>query len=90
MNRLLLSLGADANLIKAFWVKSPVFGFHWHYHSELEITCVKQGRGNRLVADNVSPFAAGDFVFMGSNVPHTWVSDDEFNSAGQAMEVAVL
>ena len=27
-----------------YWVKSDFFGFHWHYHPEMEITCVKKGR----------------------------------------------
>lgn len=81
---------SESKLIHAFWVNSPKFGFHWHYHSELEITCVKQGRGTRLVGDNMNPFAAGDFVFMGSNLPHTWISDDDFNQSPDQMEVAVL
>ncbi len=85
-----LDLLAENNLIRAFWIDVPSFGFHWHYHPELEITCVRQGRGTRMVGDNVSPFSSGDFVFMGSNLPHTWISDDDFNSSPQHMEVAVL
>ena len=85
-----LNLQSAADAIKAFWVHSPFFGFHWHYHPELEITCVKRGRGTRMVGDNVSPFSEGDFVFLGSNLPHTWISDDDFKSSEEQMEVAVL
>lgn len=85
-----LGLAENKSAIDAFWVNTPKFGFHWHYHPELEITCVKQGRGTRMVGDNVSPFEAGDFVLMGSNLPHTWISDDDFNTSNFNMEVAVL
>ena len=85
-----LGFETESNKIHSFWVNAPQFGFHWHYHPELEITCVKNGRGTRLVGDNVNPFEEGDFVFMGSNLPHTWVSDDDFNQSSEKMEVAVL
>ena len=29
-----------------FWVCAKVFGFHWHYHPEIEICYVRQGRVN--------------------------------------------
>ena len=85
-----LSIEHESHSIRAFWVRSPKFGFHWHYHPEFEISCVKRGRGTRLVGDNVSPFDDGDFVFLGSNLPHTWISDDDFNQTPGDMEVAVL
>ena len=85
-----LGLAENNEKIDAFWVNTPKFGFHWHYHPEIEITCVKQGRGTRMVGDNVSSFEAGDFVLMGSNLPHTWISDDDFNESTVNMEVAVL
>ena len=85
-----LGLKSEKSLIHAFWIKVSKFGFHWHYHPELEITCVKRGRGTRLVGDNVSPFSDGDFVFLGSHLPHTWISDDDFNASPDQMEVAVL
>ena len=82
--------GPEQGLYRAFWVRSPKFGFHWHYHSEYEITCVKHGNGTRMVGDNVSTFEDGDVVFLGSNLPHTWISDDDFNLSEDIMEVAVL
>ncbi len=85
-----LQLASENTFVRAFWIQVPKFEFHWHYHPELEITCVKRGRGTRLVGDNVSPFEDGDFVFMGSNLPHTWVSDDDFNESSDDMKVAVL
>ncbi len=80
--------GTEAML--CYWVHAPKFGFHWHYHPELEITFVQKGRGIRMVGDNVSYFEEGDFVFLGSNLPHTWISDDDFNEQKDQMEVIVL
>ena len=73
-----------------YWVRSPFFGFHWHYHPELEITYVHHGQGIRLVGNNVGNFSSGDFVFLGSNLPHTWISDDDFKQKPDNMEVVVL
>jgi AraC-like DNA-binding protein/quercetin dioxygenase-like cupin family protein len=76
--------------LRCYWVKAPHFGFHWHYHPEIEITYVHKGHGIRLVGDNVNYFEAGDFVFLGSDLPHTWISDDDFNKKTDQMEVIVL
>ena len=85
-----LGFEPGAQLIDAFYLEVPYFGFHWHYHPELEITCVRNGRGTRLVGDHVSTFGPGDCVLMGSNLPHTWISDDDFNHSDEMMEVVVL
>ncbi|MEO1261699.1 MAG: AraC family transcriptional regulator [Bacteroidota bacterium] len=85
-----LGFDTSTEAMQCFWVRSPMFGFHWHYHPELEITYVHQGQGIRMVGDNVGYFGPGDFVFMGSDLPHTWISDDDFNQRPEQMEVAVL
>ena len=77
-------------LVNCYWVRSPEFGFHWHYHPEYEITYVCKGHGSRMVGDHVDYFTEGDFVLLGSNLPHTWISDDDFNRKNELMEVIVL
>ncbi len=81
-----LSFDQLSEAVQCFWVIVPNFGFHWHYHPELEITYVQSGQGTRLVGDHVDSFEAGDFVFLGSNLPHTWISSDSC----EGMEVLVL
>lgn len=71
-------------------VRSPKFGFHWHYHPECEISYVKQGYGTRLVGDHVEPFTQGDLLMLGSDLPHTLISDELFNASGAQMEVVVI
>jgi len=73
-----------------FWVKSDFFGFHWHYHPEIEICYVKQGFGQRIVGESVERFVAGDLVLLGSNLPHSWISDQTFNELPDQMEVYVV
>ena len=37
-----------------------------------------EGRGKRIVGDSVEFFYEGDLVFLGSNIPHVWYSDEEY------------
>lgn len=71
----------------SYWVRSEKFGFHWHYHPECEISYVRRGFGTRMVGDSVEVFQEGDLLFLGSDLPHTLVSDDMMEGA---MEVVVV
>lgn len=46
----------------------------WHAHPEVELTWIERGSGLRYIGDTVSPFAAGDLVLLGPQVPHSWSS----------------
>ena len=46
-----------------------------HFHPEVEILLVVQGRGTRFVGDSIEPFSPGDLVMIGPDVPHEWCSD---------------
>lgn len=47
-------------------------GLHRHGHAEL--TWIERGRGLRWVGDSVEPFADGDVVLLGAEVPHVWLT----------------
>jgi AraC-like DNA-binding protein len=59
-------------------------GDNWHYHSAMELTYFERGDGVRFVGDNIGPFAAGDVVLLGENLPHYWHARS--HSAGLAAQ----
>jgi AraC-like DNA-binding protein len=50
----------------------------WHFHPEIEILYIKEGSGTKYVGDSIYPFNKGDIVIIGSNTPHVWVCDPEY------------
>jgi AraC-like DNA-binding protein len=53
----------------------PFRTVRWHFHPEYELHLVTTTTGNRFVGNHIGPFAPGDLVFMGPNLPHNWISD---------------
>lgn len=56
----------------AFIYEDVNFDAPWHFHPEYELTYIMEGEGMRYVGNNVEQFENGDFVLIGSNLPHCW------------------
>lgn len=54
----------------------------FHSHPEFELTYIIEGKGKRIVGNNLAPYSEGDMVFIGSNVPHIWLSDHSCQDEG--------
>ena len=85
-----ISNQTDINSFVDFRVKANAFGFHWHYHPEIEICYVIKGSGHRMIGESIEDFSAGDLVLVGSNLPHCWITSDSFNESDEKMEVYVV
>ena len=47
----------------------------WQYHPEYEIHLIREGSGNFLIGDVIGTFEAGHVAFIGSGLPHDWMSN---------------
>jgi AraC-like DNA-binding protein len=56
----------------------PHFDPNWHFHPHYQLFLVEEGTGTRFIGDSIKPFAEGDLVFLGPNLPHLWRSDQAF------------
>ena len=71
----------------AFRYQVPYFQFKWHYHPEFELTYIVKGNGYRIVGNTYEPFADGDLVLLGSNLPHTWSGKADGDSDSDAIVI---
>lgn len=64
----------DNSSFKVLHIKNvPIVELNWqyHYHSEIEIVCVFNGKGTRHVGYHKSHFEEGALALIGSNIPHS-------------------
>lgn len=50
----------------------------YHFHPEMELVYITESFGKRIIGDIIEPFAEGDMVFIGRNLPHIWMNDEIF------------
>ncbi|MEH6308248.1 helix-turn-helix domain-containing protein [Olivibacter sp. CPCC 100613] len=55
----------------------------WHCHKELELIHFHQGSGTQFIGDHIQRFKPGDIVLVGSNLPHYWRYDLEYDESNE-------
>ncbi|ADV50296.1 transcriptional regulator with cupin sensor, AraC family [Cellulophaga algicola DSM 14237] len=70
---------------RAFVYEGDDFDAPWHFHPEFELTYIVAGEGVRYVGNSVQQFKAGDFVLLGSNLPHCWKNTSEKTSGVKSL-----
>lgn len=73
--------------LRCLRVELPGFRGGLHRHGHVELTWIERGRGLRWVGSSVAPFADGDLVLLGSNLPHQWATSGAQPAAGCAATV---
>lgn len=66
------------------------FKYPWHFHSDYEIIYILESHGYRFVGDSMEPFAPGDLVLLGSNLPHYMRSAPELYENNQEQNVKAI
>ena len=70
--------------------RSARFGAPWHFHPEIELTYILSSRGRRFVGDSIEPFALGDLVLLGPNLPHFWHNDAPMGRRGSELAHSIV
>ena len=60
-------------LDRGYHGSEEAFDAPYHFHPEIELLLMESSSGTRYVADSVEPYAPGDLVLIGANVPHVFV-----------------
>lgn len=68
---------ADRRSFKVWENANPYNHNPWHFHPEIELTLIVEGKGTRFIGDHIQAYRGGDLVLVGENLPHEWRSEAE-------------
>lgn len=61
----------------------------WHFHPEIELIYIHQGRGTRFIGNDVHRFEPDELCLFGSNLAHMWRCDPEYFVEGSKLKAEV-
>jgi len=66
---------------RGYHTSEEAFDAPYHFHPEIELLLMESSCGTRYVADSIEPYAPGDLVLIGANIPHVFVRRPETGPA---------
>lgn len=69
----------------AFIYANDHFDAPWHFHPEYELTYILEGEGIRHVGNSIQQFEKGDFILLGSNLPHCWKNNAQYDGGAKSL-----
>lgn len=73
-----------------YQISHEAFDSSLHFHPEIEVILIENSRGTRYVADSIEPYAPGDLVLIGSNVPHVFVRDPKAGATAAEPDTSLV
>ncbi|RKF13689.1 AraC family transcriptional regulator [Alginatibacterium sediminis] len=61
----------------AYLFEGKSFNHPYHFHFENEIVLIYESHGKILVSDQMADYREGDIFILGSNMPHSFISDSD-------------
>jgi hypothetical protein len=62
-------------------IQGGAYGTPWHFHPEIEFALIQTGGGYRVVGDHVTNLQVGDFLRIGSDLPHVFYHNKDTGAA---------
>lgn len=61
----------------------------WHFHDEYELVYIWEGKGQKIVGDNISELRKGNLLFLGSDLPHSFSCNQDYKNKEEAGSLVV-
>jgi len=74
LEKIIPSFGSSL-LVKQHTQKRKNKNAFWHFHPEIELVYVNQGKGKRHIGNHLSYFNNSQLILIGSNLPHNGFTD---------------
>lgn len=72
--------------VKCFEVELARKPLYWHFHDEIEMTYILEGKGLRFVGNHIGMFNPGEILITGANLPH----DFNMQSVDKSSRILVI
>jgi AraC-like DNA-binding protein len=82
----------NINSQNSFKLKNTIgqsFDGLWHFHDEYELIYIWEGKGEKVVGDNISDLCKGDLLFFGSDLPHSFSCNQDFHNRKEAGSLVI-